>query len=231
MRLPRVTFVAAALSIALLSGCTGQPDTPVETTTPPVALTPSASATATAEPSTSATPEPSASATAEPVPEPEPEDKEPVISTAGFGDVKLGAPVPAGLDYATWVPDYCPEGGAFVKAGAQPGDDYDYVIRNGKGMGDSRTGKVILILAVDSTVKTPSGVHIGQSLATVKAKLPKLKRIHTDYDYSKLYVVKDNLGQLTFEFRNNELRLITSLANNLEPFQIVGSDASSLCGV
>jgi len=217
MRLPRLTLAAAAVSLALLTGCAGPVGEPAETTTPPVAETPTATATATASP------EPSTSATAEPE-----ADDRPVISTAGFGDVKLGAPVPDGLDYATWDPDYCGDTGAFIKAGTTRDDEYDYVIGTGKV--NSPKSDVVGIIMLGKKFKTPSGVHVGQSFETVEATLPQMKRYKNGYEQSKLYIVKDDLGQLTFEFAEGELKVITSLANSVEPFQIWYSDAAAICG-
>jgi len=213
MRLPRVTVAAAAACLLLVTGCAGEASTPEDI---PAIIS--------ATPTPTTTPEPSASATADP----EPEDKEPVISTAGFGDVKLGAPVPDGLDYATWVPDYCPDGGVFAKAGTKYEDRYDYLVYTGKF--DEPKADVLGITMLSDAFETPSGVHVGQSLDTVKATLPQMKRIQTDFDASKLYVVKDDLGQLTFEFAEGKLQVISSLANDIEPSQIWYSDAAAICG-
>ena len=217
MRFPRLTFVTAAATLLILSGCAGTAGAPTETTTPPVA----------AEPSPSATPEPSASV--EPT---EPAEPEPlIISTAGLDAVKLDSPVPDGLAIAEYVEDYCPDGsGAWAPAGDTSKDDEDYVIRT-KDLDPKKKVDVIIVFSPD--IETPSGVRVGQSLKEVKKILPEMKKIKSDgeADLIELYEVKDDLGQLVFEFaEGKKLVDIKALSNDIEPFTIWYSDGGGRCG-
>lgn len=210
MRFPRLALATLTLSLVVLTGCAGPASTPAETTAPPVVETPTA------------TPEPTASETADP------EAEALIISTAGLGPVKLNAPVPADLAVATWHPDFCPGGeGAFAPAGATAKDETLYVVRT-KEFDESSDVKTIIVY--DETILTPSGVHVGMSLKEVKKILPDMERLTGDGELIGLYVVKDDLGQLVFEFaEGDELKDIKALSNSVKPFGIWYSDVGGPC--
>lgn len=212
MRFPRLALATLAVSLVVLTGCAGQTGTPVETTAPPVADTP----TATSKPSASA------------APDPEPEAL--IISTAGLDAVKLNAPVPADLAIATWDPKFCPGGeGAFALAGSKYEDGAEYVIRT-KDFDEKSDVETIIVY--DEDILTPSGVHVGMSLKEVRKILPQMERVGEPNDLASLWVVEDDLGQLVFEFaEGDELKDIKSLANSVKPFGIWFTDSGGPCPV
>jgi len=216
MRFSRLTIPTAALSLAVLTGCAGPASTPAETTAPPAAEGPSA------------TPEPTASATPSETADPEPEAL--IISTAGLDAVKLDARVPDGLDFATWDPDFCSEDvGAFAPVGAKYEGQSDYVIRTKEF---DEKSKVRSIIVFSEDILTPSGVHVGMSLKEVKAILPEMKHVSDDGAGRGLYVVKDDLGQLVFEFaEGDELKDIKTVSNSEEPYGIWFTDGGGPCPV
>lgn len=216
MTFPRFALAAAVLIV--LSGCAGPAVPSGESSSAPVAEVPAA----TPAPSASATP----STTAEPGQEVEPL----VVSTAGLGDVKLDAPVPTGLDYATWDPEYCGDSGAFAEVGTTRENTHDFTIFTTKF--NSPEKDVVEIFVIGEAVVTPSGVHVGQTLDEVKATLPDMKRVRLANPISTVFVVEDTLGQLVFEFDSDDvLKLITALSNSREPAGLWYSSASSICPV
>lgn len=116
----------------------------------------------------------------------------PVITTAGWGDLKLGKPVPSGTKLVTWKtvdPDQCMGNPGYWDLPGHPGE---VAVRTA---GNSRTGQLQAISFLDPTIKTKSGAHVGMSLADVKKLLPNAKAEKG----GTLYVVSDALGQVVFD--------------------------------
>jgi hypothetical protein len=154
---------------------------PIATDSPTASSTPSAGPTASPAPPT-ASPEPTVT----------PAESDAYITTAGYGEIKLGRPVPQDTDLLEWqqVYDGC---GYWTPTGG-----------SGAFYTKNKTSKVLSIeLWEGSTLKTKSGAHLGMRRADLEKLFPKAA--HPD---DRLYIVKDNLGQVVFDVENDEVAYI-----------------------
>jgi len=147
----------------------------------------SAAPAATEAPAETAIPSPDATAeTSSPTPTESPSAA--YLTTAGYGDVKLGKPVPESTSLLIWnqATDDCGYWGPTDGGGAA------YT----KG---DRGGVVTEIELWDSTISTKSGAHIGMSRADLEKLFPKAA-----HPEDRLYIVKDDLGQVVFDVEDDD---------------------------
>jgi hypothetical protein len=116
-----------------------------------------------------------------------------VITTAGYGDLKLGSPVPKSSTLVKWVttdPNECAGNAGYW---ALTSDEGNILVRTEN---NERNGDIIAISVWNtSSIATKSGAHVGTTLNDLKAMFPQAD-IQEDGD---LYVVKDSLGQVVFD--------------------------------
>jgi len=115
------------------------------------------------------------------------------ITTAGYGDVTLGQPVPEGISGVTWIPEMMPgctpDSSWFIESGGyvyteQPGSDNHMLER----------GAVTEIYVYSPDIQTKSGAHIGMTVAELRNILPSV----TKDSASGAWVVADDLGEVIF---------------------------------
>jgi hypothetical protein len=135
-----------------------------------------------------------------------------IITTAGYGDLKLGKPVPSSTTLVKWVtvdPDEC-----FDKTGywALAGIDGNILVRTVDG---TRDGDITAISVWDTeAIQTKSGAHVGMSLTDLKALFPTADV----KEHGALHVVKDNLGQVVFDVDGEKVVLIHVILTTTKPF-------------
>ena len=217
MGIPRTIIIAAALSVALV-GCAG-PVTPGES--------PVAGDTETPVPVTSTPPTPAPTTTPTSPPNVNPDA---VITTAGYGDLKLNAPVPSGTKLVKWDGDFCADndGSWIPEDGVSDDEDDDgyFVVRT---KDRKKTGDIEQILIYDPSIQTKSGAHIDSTLDELKDLFPKLKTIRADEGISGLHSVSDNLGQVIFETMQHTVVDIIILQADAEPFGVQSTDGGWFC--
>ena len=189
-------MASIALALLLLTGCAAVVPS---ASSPEVSETPTARSTASAPVETptgeatqpsSSTPSPSAVPSSTPAPT----ASDPVITTAGYGDLKIDRPVPAGTTLVRWDPDFCTDYGMWVPT---RGED-DFVVYTGEK--DETIGALTFRVP---GIFTKSGAHVGSTVRELKQLFPGIepvRRISSD-----LYIVSDHLGKVIFEVAPAEL--------------------------
>jgi len=119
-----------------------------------------------------------------PVPTSAPTAPDAYLTTAGYGDIKLGKPVPSSTTLAEWQQAY---------------DDCGYwqtTDESGIVYTKERDGKVleIEVYGEKSMISTKSGARIGTSRAELEELFPDAA-----HPEKRLYIVKDSLGQVAFD--------------------------------
>lgn len=169
-----------------------------------------------------------------------------MITTAGYGDLKLGAAVPDDTSLVSWDADYCVDNGL-----AQEGDQYagrwvadtdpdDLVVRTAEG---SRGGPITSITAFGTGIESKSGLHVGSTRSEIEELFPDIEPDRVGV--SDLYVIADDLGQVVFEVapeltgdyegywpaeQVDTVLWVHTVSNNEEPFAIAGGDSGGNCG-
>jgi len=215
MRIPRTIIIAGALSLALV-GCAG-PVSPGES--------PVAQDTASPAPETSATPTPAATPTPSPT-----ANGEAVITTAGYGDLKLNSPVPKSTELVKWDGDFCSENdGSWIPSDGVSDDATDdayFVVRT---KDRKKSGDIEQILIYDPSIETKSGAHIGSTLDELGDLFPELKTVREDEGISGLHSVSDNLGQVIFETMDNTVVDIIIMRTDVEVYGVQSTDGGWFC--
>ena len=225
MKTPHLVRVLAAISLVTLAGCTS--------TTAPRAPSPeptSASASTTPTQASPETPSPTYTSTIVPSPPlPSATPGQLVITTAGYGDLRVGSPVPAATRLARWEADLCgPDSGAWVPAEWHKGDDTEYVIRTDER---KRGGAITTLIFYSPDIQTKSGARPGMSTDALKDLFPGLPVLGTHHD-STLFGVTDDLGTVEFEAYeggDNIVLDIMVLSPGTKPFGIGSTDGGSYC--
>jgi len=213
MTFPR--FALAAAVLAVLSGCAGPAlppaESPAPAAAPPATSSPEATQSTTPEPTNSATPAASGS--------------DWIISTAGWGDLKLGKPVPKDFTLATWDDDFCDHSGAWVFEGYETGAQPTYVLDT---KGDDGSGDVVGMIIYDKKVRTPSGLHIGDTLAEAKDAVPKLTLIR-ELPQSEFWGVTDSLGTIAFEIVDGKIHNVQTGLPSFGTHTAIAGDTAGTC--
>jgi hypothetical protein len=175
-------IIAVALVTLTVTGCSATrpaPPVTVTVTATAIAVTPSAHTATPRVSSTTVTATPSQTA--------------PVITTAGFGDLRLGHPVPSDSSVVTWDATACGEAPAGLWRSADNGGALTVMTDDG-----TRAGRISGILVQDSAIHTKSGAHVGMSEVALRALFPQAVR-KTSEAGTRIYVVSDGLGTVGFE--------------------------------
>jgi hypothetical protein len=205
------TLLIPIVVLTLLAGCAGSSE--------PAAEAPSPSApVSTAPPAESPSPTPTETAS-----------DEPVLTTVGFGDVKLGEKIPADSTIAAFDDTACSGGGA-IEVLPEIGTEDDISIVTKDRTLDT---EVIAIIFYTDAAATKSGVRVGDSLDTLKQTYGdelKSQPGGDALDYG-LYQVSDSSGRVVFQLEDDVLTAIGAVPNGDDSVGFAGTDAFSPCGV
>jgi hypothetical protein len=149
-----------------------------------------------------------------------------VISTAGWGELKLGERVPDDFTFAVWDEDFCEHVGAWVFEGFEKGDQPDYVLQTEDQDPDN---DVDLIIIYTNTVSTPSGLHVGSTLEEAKAAVPELERVGNRNAGAEFWAVTDDLGRIAFEFLDGVVYEIQVSSPEIGPFSALTGGTAGTC--
>ena len=154
----------------------------------------------------------------------------PLVTTAGYGDLKLNSPVPSTTSLVTWKtvdPATCADNSGYYVA--NPTSTSFYV----RTAGNSRDGDVTGIDIFDPSIQTKSGAHVGMTLGQLETLFPTVKAQAN----GRLYVVSDSLGQVVFDVGSknadeyyqgpaakNVVLIIHVLLASSKPFSSQGSE-------
>lgn len=191
---------------------------PAEEVSPSAAVTTGASATAgvpAASTSPAASPEPAASTTVASA-----DMSEWTLTTAGWGPVRLGSPLPANLRGQLTPSWECVGPIIKDKRGNELMEFWDKAEADG-------SGNITVLHIVSPSVSTRSGIKQGDTLAKVKQTYPKLERFHWKQDYvEEIHVLRDDATGLFFEVTDGVVEHISvQPISKFYPFelQICGS--------
>jgi len=151
-----------------------------------------------------------------------PADPDAYVTTAGYGDLKLGARVPEGTKLVDWFADDC-AAGRWGTPGSEPKTDPITVRTTSNGKNDP----ILWISIYSPDITTKSGAHVGMSYTDLTELLPNAKA-ESPNSYS-LMVVSDNLGKVVFEVEEDEVKAIHVVGANDEPFGSLHGDAFGAC--
>jgi hypothetical protein len=217
----------ALVAVAIVATCGIFLAGALQPTLPPVALPApsSSSGLPSSSPSASASPEPPHGVDPHIVIGQTTSPSDSVISTAGWGELKLGRPVPDRYPFATFDDDFCGESGAWVFEGHKKGDQPDYVLDTENHDG---TGDVSLVIIYDEKVMTPSGLHVGSTLEEAQAAVPELELIR-EYAGAQFWGLTDSLGRIVFEFDGDVIHDIQVSSPEIGPFSALGGGTAGTC--
>ena len=210
-------LVVPALVLALASGCAG----PTDTGAAPSSTAASEAAATSAAPTETTTPTQTPTSTVSPTATPAPGT--PVITTAGYGDLKIGSPVPDGTELVSFYPDQCYDG-----RWSTPGTDPETDPITVRTEGNTKDGAIKWISFASSEIETKSGAHVGSTREELKALFPDAKEAAD----GALLVVGDDLGQVVFEFESADddaVAEIHVIGAKDEPFTAMHGDAYGPC--
>jgi hypothetical protein len=150
------------------------------------------------------------------------------ITTAGWGEIKIGQPMPADTSLVQWTSPATVCDGVDGYWSAGQGSTATYV-RTEDG---TKTGRVdVIYINYVQDITTKSGAHPGMTRAELTALLPSAKSA----DKGRLLVVKDALGQVVFELgaegdgADDIVGSMTVIPPDLKPTAIKGRGVD-LCG-
>jgi hypothetical protein len=140
-------------------------------------------------------------------PEPTATYSGPILSSEGLGPLRVREAVPAGQDLVTWNPEACFPGDDF----GQWQTDRTYIAGDGESYAPfevwnrgEKSNIITLILVFDPAIETRHGLHVGSSLAEVKA-LGAVDAGHDEYGgESEAWVIRGSVGELVAWFRQGE---------------------------
>jgi hypothetical protein len=171
-------------------------------------------------------PDPTAFASAEddstdaPVVEQTKEQKKAVITTTGYGKVKVGAPVPS-TTIVTWYPDACEGTGRWGLPESASSPD-DIIVST-----ESKKGDVESLSVFSPEITTKSGAHVGMSRADLEELFPTATA--KTVDNVPVLIVADTLGQVVFEMPDDTVRAIDVIGPNADVFISINGGEAGLC--
>jgi hypothetical protein len=128
------------------------------------------------------------------------------LSTEALGDIRIGRPVPATTTLVRWG-DFC------RSQPAEPGNSWYTPYSDSTGVApfflwpiDSRVRPITGIFIGSPEIRTRHGLHVGSTLAEVKA-LGAVHDAPAGFG-DDVWVIHGSAGQLTFEFEHDRVVLI-----------------------
>lgn len=136
---------------------------------------------------------------------------ESTITTAGYGAVKMGQPVPSGsplVRFSPFAADECPGDGIWSS-----NDTRAVFVETDGAM---RNGRVTHITVLGESVETRSGATVGMTLADLGAMFPSAE-VRGDF-----VIVADALGQVVFETDGEVVTSIQVIGVGATPMPVAG---------
>ncbi|MDM4763900.1 hypothetical protein QT381_12860 [Galbitalea sp. SE-J8] len=144
------------------------------------------------------------------------------VTTGGYGDLRLGKPVPDDTTLVEWKPDQC-YAGRWTTPGVTEVTQDPVTVRTD---GNERAGKILFMVFTDATITTKSGAHVGMTEAELKRTLPNAQKATTQG--ATIYTVSDAVGMLMFEFQGGTVWAIT-LVDAGSPVESIVGDGYGPC--
>lgn len=220
-------LVVPALLLALATGCAGPTQTGAESTassdSSSSATPSSADSLTTGSADETPAPTPTETPTSTVTPTATPAADAPVITTAGYGDLVIGKPVPDSTTLVKFYKDQCYDG-RWSTPGTEPKTDPITVRTEGNIAG----GPIQWLSFASSEIQTKSGAHVGST----RAELEKLFPEATDAEGGALLVVADSIGKVVFEFESADDDAVAEIhvvGAKDEPFSALHGDAFGPC--
>lgn len=151
-----------------------------------------------------------------------PADPDAYITTAGYGDLKIGQRVPSTTTLVEWHPDDCYDGRWATTGATFDGDPV--VVRTTT---NAKTDPILWMSFYSPEIATKSGARVGMSYGDLIELFPDAQLVSVNS--ATLVVVADALGKVVFEIEEDEVQVIHVIAADAEPFNSLHGDAYGRC--